>query len=390
MPKNKIVRIYDKKSIYGEAKVRKHIILLDGTWNDETGIDADGNVTNIVHLKRILKNDPQNQIVTYHRGVGNDNDNSRFKKILKGATGADIDDIITNAYATLVQTWHKGDQIFIFGFSRGAATARLLATKINREGIPNKIQINFRSRVNKETKVVEQRAESYSVLGNKPAYKTDIEFVGVWDTVAALGAWTNFMKFLGRRKRNIFQDFHIAPNIKRAVHLVAIDETRSIFSAALMNHKDRITHEVWFPGVHSDVGGSYPEDEIAKVSLHYMLKCMEEWGEERQLDPLLVHDDMRAIYASERVDRAHFHFHGGDGLGKAMRKIGVQIDGKIDSEKPPKFHKLVRDIVDTNSAYAVFTVKSNNGEKEEKKTANFEYKPFHIDKLPENVADYYS
>jgi hypothetical protein len=265
-----------------------------------------------------------------------------------------------------------------------------LDSKINKEGIPYQIKINFRTSVNKETKVVEQRAESYSVVGNKPAYKTDIEFVGVWDTVAALGAWTNFMKFMGFNKKNIFQDFYIASNIKKAVHLVAIDETRSIFSAALMNHKENITHEVWFPGVHSDVGGSYSEDEIAKVSLHYMLKCMEEWAHERELDDFLIHEDMRSIYASEKVGRAHFHFHGGDGLGKSLRKVGVQVDGKIDPTKSPKIHKLVHDIVDTNSAFAVFSIKSNNGESEVKKTANFEYKPFHIHDLPTNPEDFVS
>ncbi len=388
MSKNRIERTYCKESIYGEAKTRKHIILLDGTWNDETGINSDGNVTNIVHLKRILKNDSENQIVTYHRGIGNDNENSRIKKVLKGATGADIDDIITNAYAKFVQNWHKGDRIYIFGFSRGAATARLLASKIQKEGIPYKIKISFRSSVNKETNVVEQRVEKYQVASKKPPFSTDIEFLGVWDTVAALGAWTNFMKFLGINKTNIFQDFHIAPNIKKAVHLVAIDETRSIFSAALMNYKENVTHEVWFPGVHSDIGGSYPVDEIAQVSLYYMLKNMEEWAEERELEPFLINKDMRAIYTSEKVDRAHFHFHG-EGLGKSMRKIGVQVNGKIDPSRAPKFHKLLKDIIDNNSAYAVFTIDGDNDAKEQKKTANFDYKPFHIEELPNDESEYY-
>ncbi|WP_299081896.1 DUF2235 domain-containing protein, partial [uncultured Paraglaciecola sp.] len=222
----------------GKFKPYQYKTLNDLAETYDVLIDSDGNVTNVVHLKRILKNDPDNQIVTYHRGIGNDNENSRIKKVLKGATGADIDDIITNAYAKFVQNWHKGDLVYIFGFSRGAATARLLAAKINREGIPHELKIHFKSSVNKETKVVEQRVEKYEVTSKKSPFKVDVEFLGVWDTVAALGAWTNFMKFLGINKKNIFQDFHIATNIKKAVHLVAIDETRSIFSAALMNHKE--------------------------------------------------------------------------------------------------------------------------------------------------------
>ena len=74
MSKIEYKRIYTK-DFSARPIERKHIILLDGTWNDETGIGADGLVTNIVHMNRILLNDNKKQIVRYHRGVGNDNDN---------------------------------------------------------------------------------------------------------------------------------------------------------------------------------------------------------------------------------------------------------------------------------------------------------------------------
>ena len=117
----------DKTAAHNE---RKHIILLDGTWNDETGVNLDGLVTNIVNIQRILVNDEKHQIVRYHRGVGNDNDNGWLANKLKGATGRGVDKIVAHAYARFVQDWQKGDQIFIFGFSRGSAAARLLASKI--------------------------------------------------------------------------------------------------------------------------------------------------------------------------------------------------------------------------------------------------------------------
>src|SRR5688572_8370 len=135
---------------------RKHIILLDGTWNDETGLNADGLVTNIVQMNRILKDDGESQIVRYHRGVGNDNDNRWIDQSWKGVTGKTVGKIVEQAYARFVQDWQKGDRIYIFGFSRGAAAARMLASKINDEGVPDKIRITLRPKANSETNVVEQ------------------------------------------------------------------------------------------------------------------------------------------------------------------------------------------------------------------------------------------
>ncbi len=375
MPNGKLVTEY-LKNLGAPSKERKHIILFDGTWNDETGLAADGNVTNIVHLNRILKRDPEKQIVTYHRGVGNDNDNGRVNSILKGATGKEIRKIVDVAYAKFVKNWQKGDKIYIFGFSRGAASARLLAYKIWEEGIPHKITITVKPTVNHETNVVEQAVDSYTVDSSKRT-NTDIEFLGVWDTVAALGAGNNFAKFFGLYKKNIFQDNHIAGNIQKAVHLVAIDETRSIFSVALMNHKPGVTHEVWFPGVHSDVGGGYANDEIARVTLYYMLKCWEELDELRNGAPVIVNEAPRTVHSSEKVKRASFHFHGG-GLGKDIREIGVQEDGEIKGNVKPKIHKMLTDITEDNAAIAVFKI-NKGSENEEVRTAHFNYRPFQIE-----------
>ncbi|MBL4708216.1 MAG: DUF2235 domain-containing protein [Flavobacteriales bacterium] len=136
MEKVKPYTSYYPKDTNAESKERKHIILLDGTWNDETGQGADNLVTNIVQMSRVFKNDESKQIVRYHRGVGNDNDNNSIKSKWKGATGKAIAAIIEKAYARFVQDWQKGDRIYIFGFSRGAAAARILASKIANEGIP--------------------------------------------------------------------------------------------------------------------------------------------------------------------------------------------------------------------------------------------------------------
>lgn len=184
MPKSTYSQRYEK-DLHAVEKERKHIILLDGTWNDETGLDGSGLVTNIVHLSRILKNDPDYQIVRYHRGVGNDNDNKWLSHNWKGADGKAVGMIVERAYARLVQDWQSGDRVYIFGFSRGAAAARLLASKINKEGIPKSVDISLKPVENRETRVVEQRIDEVK-FDHSEKKEIAIEFLGVWDTVSLL------------------------------------------------------------------------------------------------------------------------------------------------------------------------------------------------------------
>ncbi|MBI3134504.1 MAG: DUF2235 domain-containing protein [Bacteroidetes bacterium] len=364
---------------FGAApRERKHIILLDGTWNDETGLNADGLVTNIVNLNRILKDDPEQQIVRYHRGVGNDNDNRWIGQNWKGVTGKTVGKIVEQAYARFVQDWQKGDHIYIFGFSRGAAAARMLASKIQKEGIPERIRITLRPKENAETKVVEQIISDVEIPPSAKHF-VEIEFLGVWDTVSAFGLPTVLSRFFGGKPKDLFTDNHIAANIQRAVHLVAIDETRNPFVPSLMNHKPGVTHEVWFPGVHSDIGGSYAEDSIAKASLHYMMKQLLAWNKERNRREFLIHDTNYRKYAQDGFDQAYFHFHGNN-TGKSLRTIGVQVDGKLDSNLKPKIHALHQKIASDKNSFSVIEVKGPD-DKKETKYAQFQYMPFNVKML---------
>lgn len=369
----KYVKQYDK-NFTAPVVERKHIVLLDGTWNDETGENADGLVTNIVRLNQIFKNDEAHQIVRYHRGVGNDNDNGWVGKKWKGATGKAIGAIVEKAYARLVQDWQHGDRIYIFGFSRGSAAARLLASKIAKEGIPTSIEITLEPKENKESKVVEQRITDIQIDASK-SLPVDIEFLGVWDTVSALGLLNNIWRLVGIKEDDLFTNDSIAKNIQRAVHLVAIDETRNPFIPSLMNHKEGVTHEVWFPGVHTDVGGGYAEAEIAQVSLYYMLKKLKEWNKNRNLLDFIIDEDYYNEYAKESINRACFHFHG-DAFGEDLRHIGVQRNGKFNANLKPKIHRLYYDIASLKNTFSVVEVM--NKKEIEKKFINFQYMPFNI------------
>lgn len=359
-----------------KPKERKHIILMDGTWNDETGVHGDGLVTNIVNMNRVFINDQQKQIVRYHRGVGNDNDNNWVKNKWKGATGHAISKIVEKAYARFVQDWQAGDHIYIFGFSRGSAAARLLASKINEEGIPKSIEITLEPQQNKETKVVEQVIADVKIDTSDSPHAVDIEFLGVWDTVSALGLKNNALRFIGAKEDDLFTNDTIAANIKQAVHLVAIDETRNPFVPSLMNHQEGITHEVWFPGVHSDIGGSYAEDGIAQVSLHYMIQRMELWNKEQGLADFVIDVEKRNKYAKAQVEKAHFHFHG-KAFGKDLRSIHVQANGKKAEGMKPKIHQLYHDICSKRNSYSVFQIKSLF-KKSTSRSINFQYMPFNI------------
>lgn len=366
------------KDFNAQPKERKHIILLDGTWNDETGLNADGNVTNIVRLSKMLTDDPEHQIVRYHRGVGNDNDNSWIGQNYHGVTGRAVGKIIEQAYARFVQEWQKGDRIYIFGFSRGAAAARMLATKIEREGVPEKIQITLRPKQNEETKVVEQIISDVQITHGEK-HPVEIEFLGVWDTVSAFGISTSLRRVLFGSPKDLFTDNHIAGNIKRAVHLVAIDETRQPFLPSLMNHKEGITHEVWFPGVHSDIGGSYPEDNIAKISLKYMLKKLFEWNQNRSLREFLLNDDYALFMKEQEPNAFHFHFQG-RGMAEELRPIGVQINGKIDPSFKPKIHESYWKIARGKNSFSVIELEGKNDTKEIKYVP-FRYMPFNVKML---------
>ena len=376
----KIIREYIK-DFNSKPKERKHIILLDGTWNDETGLNADGLVTNIVNMHRVFNNDEDNQIVRYHRGVGNDNDNDWIGAAWKGATGKAVGKIVEQAYARFVQDWQKGDKIYIFGFSRGAAGARMLASKINERGVPCSIKIWWKPKENNETKVIEQ-VICKTKVDNSNFEKVNIEFLGVWDTVSAFGLGNNALRLVKLRKNDLFTDENIASNIKKAVHLVSIDETRNPFVPSLMNHKEGVTHEVWFPGVHSDVGGSYKEDSIAKVSLHYMISQMKQWNSERGLKDFIINHENYMKCASNSIEEAYFHFHG-NAFGENLRSIHVQEDGKKSQSKKPLIHDLYREITSKKNSYSVVDI--NTADKLiETKYINFQYMPFNVKMLDNN------
>ncbi len=208
----------------------------------------------------------------------------------------------------LVQFFHPGDKLFIFGFSRGAAIARTLANHINKNGIPESITVKYARQWFRDDLIE-------SITGHGKKRNVKIEMLGVWDTVASFGIPGNSI--------NLFKNLTVASNVKRAYHLVSIDENRQPFPVSLMNHESRIK-EIWFPGVHSDVGGGYPDHGLADAALRFMINRAKEHG-------LVVNRLSDFKPDPEGV----IHNHSKSRLPKKSRKIEV----KKGKAKKPVIHK---------------------------------------------------
>ena len=263
-------------------------IFLDGTNN---AADSYTNVSNIYNLVTLQANKDIRTI--YIRGVGTD---GFFGRATSMATGMGIGEDVREAYRFLMDNYipGRGDRIYIFGFSRGAYAGVILSSLVNTAGLPvmadgyKRDPVAFAEKVYKafkgEKPIGTRRAEVAKVIGRSPT-AVDIEFVGLWDTISALGApdyKVNYKPSVNRYGDQVC-------NIRRLVHVVSADDNRArAFSPMLMTHKGLVEEcddrknikgtvtEVWFAGAHSDVGGSYSNTHIGGVSLNWMMKQVPE------------------------------------------------------------------------------------------------------------------
>jgi hypothetical protein len=256
--------------------VRNHIICLDGTNNTP---DVP---TNVYLLFKMLEADSERQISRYYWGVGNRDMSwartTYFKdrlgnSLFAGATayGAHgLQGILHQAYFDFLAAYQPGDRVFIFGFSRGAATARALANLICKSpGIPESVEIECPKADSLRVMVIEKGETMFKDVvtkmrtnGQPVGDPCKIEFLGLWDTVASTGIPTN--------KIDLF-DWTIPPGVKKVCHLVSLDELRSTFDVVLVDQSSECeVEEVWFPGAHSNVGGGHSDCTLSNIALHFM------------------------------------------------------------------------------------------------------------------------
>ena len=278
---------------------RHLVICTDGTWNQPDQHDRDRMVpTNVAEVARALSgfaktNDNQKpipQLVYYDTGIGTGS--NWFRRLLEGATGLGLRDKVLRAYHGIATVYQPGDKVFLFGFSRGAYTARSLAGLIGLCGIPNKsaselkldilvqkaIDIyRVRNAAVRKTKATEY-AQKYSYKDDDVIFN-DIHFIGVWDTVGALGVPWWPLRWIMRNSYK-FHDVSLGHHIRHAYHAMAIDERRRLFAPTPWTPgrpaAGQKVEQVWFPGVHANVGGGYVDSGLADRALLWMcLKAAE-------------------------------------------------------------------------------------------------------------------
>ena len=244
-------------------KNKRIVVLSDGTWNDP----EDKNPTNVMRMARAIKpvdSKGDKQIVFYDWGVG-----SYDSKVMGGAAGAGMQKNIQDGYRFIVQNYNPGDEIWLFGFSRGAYTVRCLAGFLNKCGIlrrdhAHEIPDAFSFYKLKKLTPGDKEAKAWRAPRCHSAERGPVHFIGVWDTVGALGIPTRALAFM--EEKDLFFDAEIGSNVTTARHAVAIDELREDFAPTLWGDKSAVDiQQVWFAGVHSDVGGGLDSDKSGKL-----------------------------------------------------------------------------------------------------------------------------
>ena len=272
---------------------RHLVICTDGTWNQPDQKDRDRMVpTNVAEVARALSGFAKTksggkieQIVYYDTGIGTAVGWPR--RYVYGATGFGLKNKILRAYQAIAKAYKPGDKIFLFGFSRGAYTARSLAGLIGICGIPCASSVSeakLKIRVEKAYDVyrignastrknkADDYAAEYSHRKGKHIVK-DIHFIGVWDTVGALGVPYWPFRWIMRSSYK-FHDITLGAHVQRAFHAMAIDERRRLFAQTpwIQGEGDasQIVEQVWFPGVHANVGGGYVDSGLADRAFLWM------------------------------------------------------------------------------------------------------------------------
>ena len=295
--------------------MKRIVLCCDGTWNsadqESNGVPCPTNVVKLGY--RVAKRDAKGvlQVLYYDQGVGTGNPVDRLSG---GAFGDGLEENIHDAYRFLVANYEKGDELFLFGFSRGAFTARSIVGMVRKCGILGRAHVKsyrdaialYRSEhrpTDAEPKKFRQATCLYGLDD------IDVRFMGVWDTVGALGIPLRGLRWLTRRDHQ-FHDTELSGAVKEAYHALAIDEHRGSFEPAVWDYKPKPwqhIEQVWFAGAHSDVGGGYAEQQLSDIPLQWMMDKARGAGlafdqeaiDAVPLDPSAtapLHDSMKGFY----------------------------------------------------------------------------------------------
>ncbi|MBS0386255.1 MAG: DUF2235 domain-containing protein [Proteobacteria bacterium] len=281
--------------------MKRLIVCCDGTWERIYR----GALTNVALAARsIAPRDArgQPQIVYYSAGVGA---SLGGLSIWDGMTGADLDQHLLDAYLFLNFNYEPGDQIYLFGFSRGAYTVRSLAGLLRKCGVLRREQVNqagaalqlYRDRrigvdssaaahFRYANAIAWPRVDKTAMQLGAPTAELRIRYLGVWDTVGALGIPHVLPFAVGLNRRYQFHDTSLSRAVEFARHAVAIDEKRAAFAPTLWGNLHKLNTpgapprvlQNWFPGDHGGVGGGGNAQGLSNCALLWVIEGAEQAG----------------------------------------------------------------------------------------------------------------
>jgi len=269
--------------------LKRIVICYDGTWATLRNPDEVTNVVRVAQAIKPVSSDNVTQIVYYNAGVGS---GGPIDRLLGGVFGAGLRDNVKRGLAFLSlnwdaqESWKDADEIYIFGFSRGAYTARALAGVIGAiKGIPrqasfDKLELIWEHyRKSQVQRDVNQGKIDELIYEMPKDGKPLIKCVAVWDTVGSYGipagiGLGSLARYFTTWTRG-FRDREIGKHIEYGLHAMAIDEHRRSFPATAWVNKpgeDRQgVEQVWFAGAHSNVGGGYRQAGLSDLALLWMI-----------------------------------------------------------------------------------------------------------------------
>jgi len=303
------------------------VVCCDGTNNQ-----FDGYHTNVIRAYKVARRHP-GQLTYYDPGVGTMPEPWRKTKLAKRLSmlagliyGDGFFDNISDAYRFLIANYEPGDKIFLFGFSRGAYAARAVAALLRSIGLLHPASDNLLPYAQRYW----QRDFGAQSPGGKVCaeFKTTlartcpVHFIGVWDTVSSVGVINNFRTFPHTLHN---------PEVTHVRHAVSIDERRSTFRQNLMlpATPTQDVKNVWFAGVHSDVGGGYPPEEsaLAKLAFEWMIREAKECG--LDVDDAAYNQELRGVGAPpDPCGMLHVSLRGGWWLGELLPMKHYSWDDK--------------------------------------------------------------
>ncbi len=308
---------------------RNIVLCLDGT-NDEIGKGRPSNPAKVFEMLDL--NHPGAQVAYYDPGIGTlpattarGKIERRLSRARQLAFGAGLVDKLADAYTWLMDHYQPEDRVYVFGFSRGAYTARALAAMVGRPGLlrsgsNNLVRYAVRQYASRGTVTdkddLNAHAEDFAdafcwgtdeqLMSEDSPHNSDhqarkhsipIEYLGIWDTVNATG--------LGGFEQTHWPGTKELWNVRRLRHAMSIDEWRPLYKPVpvTMWRNDDTFQQAWFAGVHSDVGGTFENHELATVALKWVF-------DDDACSELLMRDGHRRTAYSRRCHVEEEFAHG--------------------------------------------------------------------------------